>query len=163
MTGTTQTVQPNQVKTIHHLLASPFNVGSLNIMDYVFGFVEDEQQYAFAFIYGTQNSYFSNASKVESGKCQKVEISMEEHYDAMGYPRSEGVSIDNTDKFIVYLMEESELSLIIWDGGSPFEPDPERRIVINSTDKTVTMSYLGEYDVSQFEMDEEEEAVTVTE
>ena len=112
-----------QVKNVEELFNTPYSHSN----DYTFGYVEELKAYAFAVFYETQNSYFSNASAVESGKHKKLILKPNESY---------------SDEFIVYVMKEPVLSVIVWDSGTPFENPLGKRFVINSEEKTIDEAYL---------------------
>lgn len=141
-----QKVTPHQARNIYELIDSPVNVpDSLGLLnDFTFGYIEGLQRYAFAFEYGTQNSYFSNANAVEVGKCEKIEVPMPmaEVIKRHGHNLPDPLMAGETDCYVVYVMEESILSLIIWDSGTSFEHCTGKRIVINSEQQTISQTYL---------------------
>lgn len=134
-------IEPNKSKNVLELLETPLNVGEFQ-KDYNFGYIEELECYAFAFMEGTQNSYFSNANKVEYGKYRKIEVTMKEYFDSIGYQSPSNVTVGDTDWYVVYLLEEPVLSLIIWDSGTPFEESTGQRLVINSEEKSISKTYI---------------------
>lgn len=142
-------VELNTAKTVLELLNTPLNVGESH-KDYNFGYIEELESYAFAFMEGTQNSYFSNASIVEHGNCKKIEVTMKEYCDSIGYQSPSFVTVGDTDWYVIYLLEEPVLSLIMWDSGTPFEAPTGRRIIINSEAKSVSETYMEYEELAPF-------------
>lgn len=110
-----------RVATIEDLLKQDVSIKT----QYLFGYIEELNSYAFVIYYESQNSYFIGASAVESG----------EHRELI-------IETDERCAHHAYLMDDSVLSVIVWDGVSPFEAPSTERFVINSEEETVTKTEL---------------------